>query len=79
MANHLVTDTSPDAAQAQIRALRKMTGRHRLEVAVEMSLTARALVRARLLKEHPEWHEAQLRRELLRLSHPDVTLPDLPG
>jgi hypothetical protein len=75
---YLLTDTSPTAAQAQVRVLRKLTPRHRLEVAVDMSLTVRALMRARLVKVHPDWPEALLRQEVLRLSLPGLILPYLP-
>ena len=40
-----------------------------------MSLTTRALLRARLRAEHPQWPEAQVQREVLRFTLPDAVLP----
>jgi hypothetical protein len=62
------TDTSPAAAAAQAAVLRGLSPERRLELAVEMSRTARALVCARLRSEHPDWSELQMNRELLRLA-----------
>lgn len=49
-----------------------MSGEQRINLAFEMSMFARELNRARIRHEHPEWSEAQIARELLRL----VFLPD---
>ena len=70
-----MTDTSPTAAGIQIRVLRGLTPERRLELALEMSLAARALLVARLQAEHPEWPAEQLTREALRLSLPDAAWP----
>ena len=61
------TDTSPAAAAVQVGALRRLPPERSLELAVDMSLTARALLGARLRLEHPEWPETEVRRQLLRL------------
>jgi len=52
-----------------------MTGEQRLLLAYEMSMVARELNRARLLREHPEWPEARIARELLRLAFLPAPLP----
>jgi hypothetical protein len=40
-----------------------------------MSLTAKSLLAARLKTEHPEWSDAQIARESLRLTLPGAVLP----
>jgi len=72
-------DTSATAAQVQIRALRGLPAARRLELAVEMSLVARALTAARLKAEHPQWREAEVRHALLRLMHDGPGLPPRVG
>jgi hypothetical protein len=52
-----------------------MSGEQRLLLAYEMSMFGRELNRARLRDEHPEWTEAQIARELLRLAFFPQPLP----
>jgi hypothetical protein len=52
-----------------------MTGEQRLLVAFEMSLFARELAREGLRQGHPEWPEARVARELLRLAFFPAPLP----
>jgi hypothetical protein len=52
-----------------------MSGEQRLLLAFEMSMFARELNRSRLRSEHPEWTEAQIVRELLRLAFFPQPLP----
>jgi hypothetical protein len=52
-----------------------MSEEERLLLAFEMSLFARDLARARIQQEHPEWTDAQLERELLRLAFLPEPLP----
>lgn len=59
-------DTSPQAAAVQQAIYRRLTGAERLELAFDMSMTARELCLTRLRKEHPDWSELDLRREILR-------------
>jgi hypothetical protein len=59
-------DTSPEAAAIQASIHRKLTGAQRLQLAVDMSQLAREFALSRLRHEHPDWTDAQLRRELLR-------------
>ena len=70
-----ITDTC-DAAQAvKLNIHRSMSGEQRLLLAYEMSMFARELNRARMLREHPEWPEARIARELLRLAFLPAPLP----
>lgn len=73
-----LSDTSPAAAAAQLGVLRRLPPERRLELAVEMSLIARALVAARLWAEHPEWPETRVRRHVLRLALGAAGLPPQP-
>ena len=59
----------------QEEALRNMTGEQRLLLAWDMSLFARELARAGIRQEHPDWTEAQVARELLRLAFLPAPLP----
>jgi hypothetical protein len=72
------TDTSPAAHAIQADIQRSMTGEQRLILAYEMSMFARELSRERIRREHPEWPEGQVTRELLRLALLPAPLPDLP-
>jgi hypothetical protein len=72
-------DTTPEAAEIQLRALRSIAPRDRLELAVDMSLTARAFLRARLQAEHPDWSVPELTRELLLRLHNGIALPPRPA
>lgn len=59
-------DTSPAASAIQLEVLRTLTGADRLRLALEMSEVARSLTLARLRRQHPDWSEADLKRELIR-------------
>jgi len=72
-----VTDTTPAAQAVQLEIQRSMSGEQRLLLAFEMSLFARELSRERIRRDHPEWPETQIARELLRLAFFPVPLPDL--
>jgi hypothetical protein len=52
-----------------------MSGEQRFLMALEMSLFARELAKARIRQEHPEWPEASVARELLRLAFLPEPLP----
>jgi hypothetical protein len=52
-----------------------MSGEQHLFMAMEMSLFARELARTCIRQEHPEWTEAQIARELLRLAFLPAPLP----
>jgi hypothetical protein len=70
-----ISDTTPEARALQESILRKMTGEQRLLLAWDMSLFARELARAGIQQEHPDWTEAQVARELLRLAFLPALLP----
>jgi hypothetical protein len=68
-----LTDTSPAAKELQLQIERAMTGEQRILQALEMSLLARELAKAKIRSDHPDWSESQVSRELLRfafLPHP---------
>jgi hypothetical protein len=70
------TDTSPAAQAVQLEIHRAMSGEQRIQLAFEMSLFARELARAGIRREHPEWPESRVARELLRLAFFPAPLPD---
>jgi hypothetical protein len=52
-----------------------MSGEQRILLAFEMSLFARELARAGIRREHLEWPEARVARELLTLAFFPALLP----
>jgi hypothetical protein len=69
------SDTSPEAQQIQLQVQRAMTGEQRFLMAFEMSLFARELAKSGIQQEHPEWGDARVARELLRLAFLPHPLP----
>jgi hypothetical protein len=69
------TDTSPAAQAVQLEIQRAMSGEQRILLAFEMSLFARELAKAGIRREHPDWPEALVARELLRLAFFPAPLP----
>lgn len=61
-----MSDTSPAAELLQARIHRGLTGAARLALALDMSGWARELCLTRLRRAHPDWADAELKRELLR-------------
>jgi hypothetical protein len=70
-----IADTNPAAQAVQLEILRGMSGEQRILLALEMSLFARELARAGIQREHPDWSEKQVDRELLRLAFFPAPLP----
>jgi hypothetical protein len=70
-----LSDTSAATAKIQLRIQQSMSGEQRLLLAMEMSLFARDLARAGIRADHPDWSEAQVERELLRLAFLPAPLP----
>ena len=70
-----ISDTTAEAKAVQEQILRNLTGEQRLLLAWEMSLFARELARAGIRQDHPDWTEAQVARELLRLAFLPAPLP----
>jgi hypothetical protein len=69
------TDTSSAAQGIQLEILRGMSGEQRILLAFEMSLFARELAKEGIRREHPEWPEERVTRELLRLAFFPAPLP----
>jgi hypothetical protein len=53
-----------------------MSGEQRLLLAFEMSEFARDLAKAGIRRDHPDWDEARVARELLRLAFLPAPLPE---
>ena len=70
-----ITDTSPSAQALQLQIQRAMPGEQRLLLALEMSLFARELAKERIRREYPEWSDAQVARELVRLTFLPAAVP----
>lgn len=68
-------DTSAQAAEVQASIYRRMTGSQRVQLAYEISMTAREFATSRIRSEHPEWSETDVRRELLRIAFLPAPLP----
>jgi len=69
-------DTSPEASRIQAEIQRGLPPADRLRIAIDMSDTARELMRARLRREHPGWDDrrvtAEMLRDLLPKGHPSA-------
>jgi len=61
-------DTTPEAFQAEIRALRERGLQGRASMAFELSDNLRAITQAGIRRRHPEYDEVTVRRELVRLT-----------
>jgi len=70
-----ISDTDPAAAALQLQIQRAMPGEQRLFLAFEMSLFARELAKEGIRRDHPEWPEERVARELLRLAFLPAPLP----
>lgn len=70
-----LSDTSPEAQAVQLRIQRAMSGEQRLLLAFEMSLFARELAAEGIRRQHPQWPETRVARELLRLAFLPAPLP----
>jgi len=70
-----VSDTSRVAAALQASIHRGLTGSERLRVALDMSLAVRQLSLTRLRRQHPDWSELDLKRELMRYAFLPAALP----
>ena len=74
-----ISDTTPEARAKQEEILRAMTGEQRMMLAYEMSMFVREIMREGIRRDHPDWTEAQIRRELLRRAFfPKPLPPGLP-
>jgi hypothetical protein len=59
----------------QLQIQRAMTGEQRLLLAFEMSLFARELAREGIRRDHPDWPETRIAKELLRLAFLPAPMP----
>jgi Rv0078B-related antitoxin len=55
------------ASPEQIAALRAMTGQERLRLAQQLYWSARKMKTAGVRAQHPDWSEAQVEAEVLRI------------
>jgi Trm5-related predicted tRNA methylase len=69
------SDTTDEVAHMRLEALSKLTGGRRLEMAIEMSRMARSFAESRIRREHPEWADRQVARELIRIAFYPADLP----
>ena len=69
------SDTSPEARARQLQILHAMSGEDRVLLAYEMSLFVRAVMKEGIGRDHPDWTEAQISRELLRRAFFPAPLP----
>ncbi|MGO9865741.1 MAG: hypothetical protein ACLPLR_19215 [Terriglobales bacterium] len=70
-----MSDTSPAAQALQLQIQSAMSGEQRMTLAYEMSMFARELAEEGIRRDHPEWTEALVARELLRLAFLPAPLP----
>ena len=63
----VMRDTSPAARRLQVEALRRLDGPTRLQMAMAMSEEVRSVTVAGIRHRHPDWTDAAVHRELLRL------------
>jgi hypothetical protein len=68
-------DTSPEIEALQIRITRSMTVEQRLQLALDISLLSRALMKAGVRGAHPEWSDQEVAREVHRLAFFPEPLP----
>jgi Rv0078B-related antitoxin len=70
-----ISDTSPAAQSLQLQILSAVSGEQRMTLAYEMSMFVRELMREGIRRDHPDWTEAQITRELLRRAFFPEPLP----
>ena len=74
-----LSDTSPHIRKMQLEMERRMTGEERILWALEASLLVREFTKSKIRSDHPDWSEAQVTREVLRLQFlPGKLPPGLP-
>ena len=72
-----MSDTSPEAQAIQDEIHRRMTGEERVQLAFEMSMLVRAFAEAGLRREHPDWSDWEIKRELLRYAFGSQPWPEI--
>jgi hypothetical protein len=71
-----LSDTSPEIREKQFEILRSISDEQRFSLGIEMSLFARDLLKDAIRREHPEWSEPQVIKEVLRLALLPNSLPE---
>ena len=61
-------DTTDDAARVQLEALRRLDPESKLRMTLELSQNVRDLLRAGIRMRHPDFDEAAVTREVVRLT-----------
>jgi hypothetical protein len=69
-------DTTPEIEAMQICIFRSMTIEQHLEIALEISLLSRALMKAGVRNQHPDWSDSEIEREVHRRAFFPEPLPD---
>ena len=69
------SDTSPHIRKMQLEMERRLTGEERILWALEASLLVREFTKSKIRSDHPDWSEAQVAREVLRLQFLPGKLP----
>jgi len=67
--------TTPEIEAMQIRLLRSMSVERHLEIALEISLLSRELMKAGVRNQHPDWSDREIEREVHRLAFFPEPLP----
>jgi len=58
-----------------LRIHRRLSGPERMRIGMDMSLAGRAMCKAGLHREHPDWTEVRLQKEILRYAFQPGSLP----
>lgn len=69
------TSKASQSIKDQVEIYRDMTGEERMMIVFEMSMREKESTKKKIRKEHPEWNEQQVSRELLRLEFLPNPLP----
>jgi hypothetical protein len=70
-----LSDTAPASKQRQMQLELAMTGEQRILWALEASVLVREFTKAGIRSRNPDWNEARVARELLRLQFLPAKLP----
>ena len=70
-----ISDTTPEAQSLQFEIWQKMSGEQRIALAYEMSMFVRELAAEGIRRDHPDWTDKQVSRELLRRAFLPAPLP----
>jgi hypothetical protein len=71
-----LSDTTPEVERLRIELLKQMTGEQRVAIAFKLTNFTRRAAVSRIRAEHPDWTDAQVKRELLRIAFLPHPLPE---